>query len=45
MAVVGERANAVVHIVNVSGKGHALQMETVVCELVSESSGEKLIAL
>ena len=42
MAVVGERANAVVYTVDTSGKGYALQMETVVCELVSESSGEKI---
>ena len=42
MAMVGERANAVLHTVDLSGKGYVLQMETVVCELVSESSGEKI---
>jgi hypothetical protein len=42
MAMVGEQANAVLHIVDISGKGYALQMETVVCEFVSESSRKKL---
>ena len=42
MAVVGKQANAVLHTVDASGKGYALQKETVVCELVSESSGVKV---
>ena len=42
MAVVGERANAVLNIVDTSGKEYALQQETVVCELKSESNGEKI---
>ena len=42
MAVVGEQANAVLHTVDTSGKGCALQQETVACELVSESSWIKV---
>ena len=42
MAMVGEQANAVLHIVDTSGKGYALQKETVVCEFVSEPSGVKV---
>ena len=42
MAVVGEQANAVLHTVDTSGKGYNIQKETVVCELVSESSGVKV---
>ena len=30
------------YIVDTSGKGYTLQMETVVCEFMSESSGEKI---
>jgi tripartite motif-containing protein 2/3/tripartite motif-containing protein 71 len=41
MAVVGKQANAVLHTVDTSGKGYALQMETVACEFVSEPSGIK----
>jgi tripartite motif-containing protein 2/3/tripartite motif-containing protein 71 len=42
MAVVREQANAVLHMVAISGKGYTIRNETVVCELVSERSGEKL---
>jgi hypothetical protein len=42
MAEVGKQANVVLHMVDISGKGHALQKETVACEFVSESSGIKV---
>ena len=42
IAVVGEKANAVLHTVDGSKNGYNIQMETVVCELVSESTGNRL---
>ena len=42
MAMVGERAKAVLHIVDTSGKGYNIQKETVVCEFMSKSSGGKI---
>ena len=42
MAVVGEQANAVLRIVDTSGKGYNIQKETVVCEFVSEPSWVKI---
>ena len=42
MTVVGERANAVLHTVESADVSGSIQMETVACELVSESSGTKV---
>ena len=42
MAVLGERANVVLHTINQEGKGYNTKAETVVCELVSESTGNKV---
>ena len=38
----GERATAVLHVLNEKGKACSTPVETLTCELVSESSGEKI---
>ena len=38
----GERATAVLHVVNQKGKACSTPVETLTCELVSESTGEKI---
>ena len=42
VAVPGERATATVHIVTSEGNAHAAPVKTLVCELVSEITGEKI---
>ena len=42
IAKLGERAAAVLHIVDHKGKAYSTPVETLTCELVSESTGEKI---
>ena len=42
VAKLGERATAVLHIVNNEHKAYTKPVETLTCELVSESTGEKI---
>jgi tripartite motif-containing protein 2/3/tripartite motif-containing protein 71 len=42
VAELGERATAVLHVVDQKGKAYSTPVETLTCELVSESTGEKI---
>ena len=42
VAKLGERATAVLHVVDQKGKAHTTPVETVTCELVSEITGENM---
>ena len=42
VAELGERATAVLHVVDQNGKDCSTPVETLTCELVSESTGEKI---
>ena len=42
VAKVGERATALLHIVDTHGKAYTDPVESLICELVSESTGEKI---
>ena len=42
VAKLGKRATAVIHVVDLKGKACSTPVESLICELVSESTGEKI---
>ena len=42
VAMVGERANAVLYLINQDGEAYTKDMETVTCKVIHNSTGEEL---